>query len=215
MHRYKCFGRGNKKQTPRPPPCIGTQIPVDERAEFVWQLSLELHTLAHPGRPYEPRLLNLLRALSAADARFMIVGAYAVGVHGWPRAIRSRRAWVATRHQRSRRLGRSQRRECPSKVMSALREFGAPLMGLIEADLREPGVGLQIGVDPGRIDILTAISGVRFEEAWPSKFDAQFGDDVRCAVIGLDELLRNERAAARPQDLADVAATERLRRGKV
>jgi hypothetical protein len=100
------------------------------------------------------------------------------------------------------------------KVMSALREFGAPLMGLTEADLCESGIGLQIGVEPGRIDILTATSGVRFEDAWPSRVEADFGNGVRCAVIGLNELLQNKRAAARPQDLADVAALERLRRLK-
>ena len=87
-------------------------------------------------------------------------------------------------------------------------------MGLTEQDLRVPGVGLQIGVEPGRIDILTAVSGVRFEDAWPSRVQAAFGEDVQCNVIGLTELLQNKRAAARPQDLADVDALERLQRLK-
>jgi hypothetical protein len=100
------------------------------------------------------------------------------------------------------------------KVISGLVEFGAPLMGLKEADLRVPGVGLQIGVEPGRIDVLTSISGVRFEDAWPRKVKADFAEGVRCNVIGLNELLENKRAAGRPQDLADVAALERLHRLK-
>ena len=92
------------------------------------------------------------------------------------------------------------------KVIAALRDFGAPLMGLTEAELHHPGIGLQIGVEPGRIDVLTAVSGVRFEDAWPSSIQADFTDGVRCHVIGLSHLLQNKRAAARPPDLADVAA---------
>jgi hypothetical protein len=98
--------------------------------------------------------------------------------------------------------------------MAALREFGAPLMGLKEADLEQPGMGLRIGVEPGRIDVLTAISGVKFEDAWPAAVQADFAPEVRCNVIGLNQLLQNKRAAARPQDLADVAALERLQRLK-
>jgi len=100
------------------------------------------------------------------------------------------------------------------KVINGLVEFGARLMGLTEADLRTAGVGLQIGVEPGRIDVLTAVSGVHFEDAWPRRVQADFADGVRCDVIGLDDLLQNKRAAGRPQDLADVAALERLHRLK-
>jgi len=75
-------------------------------------------------------------------------------------------------------------------------------------------LGLQIGVEPGRIDVLTQISGIAFEEAWPGRVEADFGDGVRCSVIGLDALLRNKRASARPQDLADVDALERLTKAR-
>jgi hypothetical protein len=149
-----------------------------------------------------PDFLDLLRALLAADARFMIVGAYAVGVHGRPRATKDLDVWVEASSSNA------------PRVMAALREFGAPLMGLTEADLEQPGMGLQIGVEPGRIDVLTSISGVRFEDAWPAAVQAEFAPGVRCHVIGLDQLLQNKRAAARPQDLADVAALERLQRLK-
>jgi hypothetical protein len=147
-----------------------------------------------------PDFLDLLRALQAADARFMVVGAYALGVHGRPRATKDFDVWVEASADNA------------PRVIQALRAFGAPLMGLTEEDIRAPGVGLQIGVEPGRIDLLTAISGVVFDEAWPERVDAKFGDEVRCGVIGMDHLLKNKRAAARPQDLADVAALERLRK---
>ena len=69
-----------------------------------------------------------------------------------------------------------------------------------------------MGVPPCRIDVLTQLSGLAFEEAWPSRVDATFGDSVRCGVIGLEHLIANKRAAARPQDIADVSALERIRR---
>lgn len=147
-----------------------------------------------------PDFLDLLRALLAADARFMVVGAYAVGVHGHPRATKDLDVWVEATPTNA------------PRIMAALRDFGAPLMGLTEADLAQPGVGLQIGVEPGRIDVLSAVSGVRFEEAWPGTIRADFGEGVRCPVIGLGDLLQNKRASARPQDLADVAVLERLQR---
>lgn len=145
-----------------------------------------------------PDFLDLLRALCAAEARFLVVGAYAVGVHGRPRATKDLDVWVEASDYNA------------PRVIQALTEFGAPLMGLTLDDLRTPGVGLQIGVQPGRIDVLTAISGVAFDEAWSGRVEASFGDDVRCSVIGVQHLLRNKRAAGRPQDLADVAALERL-----
>jgi hypothetical protein len=147
-----------------------------------------------------PDFLDLLRALLDADARFLIVGAYAVGIHGRPRATKDLDVWVEASDDNA------------PRVIEALTAFGAPLMGLTLDDLRSPGVGLQIGVEPGRIDVLTAISGVGFHEAWPDRVEASFGDGVRCWVIGLEHLLRNKRAAGRPQDLADIAALERLRR---
>jgi hypothetical protein len=149
-----------------------------------------------------PDFLDLLRALSDADVRFLVVGAYAVGVHGRPRATKDLDVWVEASADNA------------PKVIKGLIEFGAPLMGLTEADLSTPGVGLQIGVEPGRIDILTSISGVRFEDAWLRKVQANFAEDLRCNVIGLVELLQNKRAAGRPQDLADVAALERIHRLK-
>jgi hypothetical protein len=147
-----------------------------------------------------PDFLDLLRALLDAEARFLVVGAYALGVHGRPRATKDFDVWVEASDDNA------------PRVIRALSVFGAPLMGLTEEDLRRPGLGLQIGVEPGRIDVLTTISGITFDEAWPGRKEAAFGEGVRCGVIGFDDLVRNKRAAGRPQDLADVAALERLRR---
>ena len=149
-----------------------------------------------------PDFLDLLRALLAAEARFMVVGAYALGIHGRPRATKDFDVWVEASAENA------------PRVIQALQAFGAPLMGLTEEDISSPGTGLQIGVEPGRIDLLTAISGVAFEQAWPERVEADFGEGVRCGVISAKHLLQNKRAAGRPQDLADVAALERLLRLK-
>jgi hypothetical protein len=138
-----------------------------------------------------------LSAFSKAEARFLVIGAYAVGVHGHPRATKDLDVWVEASEGNA------------PRVIAALRTFGAPLMGLSEKDLVVPGVGLRIGVEPGRVDVLTKVSGVDFATAWAGRIEASFGD-VRAHVIGLAELLANKRAAARPQDLADVDALERL-----
>lgn len=145
-----------------------------------------------------PDFLDLLRSLLAADARFMVVGAYAVGIHGRPRATKDLDVWVEPSADNA------------PKVIRALVDFGAPLMGLTAKDLERPDVGLQIGREPLRIDVLTKVSGPSFAEAWPGHIEADFGEGVRCPVIGIEALLANKRAAGRPQDLADVAALEKL-----
>lgn len=146
-----------------------------------------------------PDFLDLLTALSDAEVRFMVVGAYAVGVHGRPRATKDLDIWVEASPENAQR------------VLNALREFGAPLGDLTAADLEKPGTGFKMGIPPRRIDILTQVSGIEFAQAWPSRISAAF-DTVRCDVIGLDHLIANKRAAARPQDIADVSALERIRR---
>jgi hypothetical protein len=67
---------------------------------------------------------------------------------------------------------------------------------------------LQIGVPPQRIDVLTDASGLRFEDAWPNRVEVAIAPDLVCPFLGLADLLRNKRAAGRPQDLADIAALE-------
>ena len=89
------------------------------------------------------------------------------------------------------------------RTLAALLAFGAPLHDLTEDDLTTPGVTFQIGVPPLRIDILTAISGVEFNEAWPSRLQTRFADQP-VGVLSREHLLKNKRAAGRKQDLADV-----------
>lgn len=145
-------------------------------------------------------LRDLLCALRDSEARFLVVGGYAVGVHGRPRATKDLDVWID-----------ASRANAP-RVMQALTTFGAPLFGLTVKDFETPGIVLQIGVPPNRIDVLTKISGASFKKAWPRRIQAPFGPDLVCPVIGFADLLANKRASGRPQDLADVAALEGISR---
>ncbi len=150
--------------------------------------------------PLGPDFRDLLCGLSEAEARFLIVGGYAVAFHGRPRATKDLDVWVEASPENA------------ARVLRALRAFGAPLYGLTERDFETPEMGLQIGVAPQRIDVITRVSGLLFEQAWPNRVEVTVPPDLRCPFVGLADLLRNKRAAARPQDLADVDALERLAR---
>lgn len=99
-----------------------------------------------------------------------------------------------------------------ARVYQALRAFGAPLANLSAEELATPGIVFQIGVAPIRIDILTAISGVTFQEAWPVRVASRYADQP-IAVLSRDHLIKNKIASGRLQDLADVEALEGSSRG--
>lgn len=105
-------------------------------------------------------------------------------------------------------------RENAERVMRALRAFGAPLGDLVSADFETPGIGFKMGIPPRRIDILTKIEGISFEDAWPNRQIAVFSESLKCPVIGIEDLIANKRAAGRPQDVADVAALEKILRAR-
>jgi hypothetical protein len=95
--------------------------------------------------------------------------------------------------------------------MAAIEQFGAPRLGLTVEDLTVPGMVFQIGVPPRRIDIITSIAGVGFDEAWASRLEISVRSLARpMPVLGREALLKNKRAVGRPQDLADVAKLEAL-----
>jgi hypothetical protein len=138
---------------------------------------------------------DLLAALLAAGARFLVVGAHALAVHGVPRATGDLDVWIEADPDNARR------------VHGALVAFGAPVaaMGVTREDFIRPDQVVQIGLPPRRIDVLTAISGVPFEEAWPERVthDVQ---GLAVPFIGRAALVKNKRAAGRAKDVADLEA---------
>ncbi len=97
--------------------------------------------------------------------------------------------------------------ENAARVWSALAAFGAPLesLAITPADFTRPDTVAQFGLPPWRIDILTGISGVTFDEAWPDRIEAYF-DDVLVPFIGKAAFIRNKPASGRLKDLADIEA---------
>jgi hypothetical protein len=140
--------------------------------------------------------LDIIRALSDAEVRFIVVGAYAVNIYVDPRATGDLDIWVEPSLQNA------------PKVLRALNEFGAPLSDISESDFAAPGITFQIGVSPRRIDLLTEITGVQFEEAWQTRELRPFGPHST-PFLGREMLIRNKRATGRPKDLADLDFLER------
>ena len=138
-----------------------------------------------------PDFVDLLRAFTAADVRFLIVGAYALAVHGHPRATGDLDVWIDARPENAER------------VMRALASFGAPLRDVTVQDFSRPGIVYQIGLPPGRIDILTELTGVSFDEAWPGRHRGRFGE-AEVHFIGRDAFIRNKKATGRLKDLGDI-----------
>jgi hypothetical protein len=141
----------------------------------------------------QPDFRDLFAALNDAGVEYLVVGAHALAAHGHVRATKDLDVWIRSARANAERL------------MAALDAFGAPTSRVTAADFASPGTVYQIGVAPIRVDILTTIDGVTFDEAWPNRVPSRYGDQP-IQVIARDDLLRNKRAAGRPQDLADVAA---------
>jgi len=133
---------------------------------------------------------DMLSALSEAGAEYLVVGAHALAAHGYVRATGDLDIWV-----------RCSRENSP-RVMEAIKTFGAPLLDLTLNDLQTPDIVFQIGIVPFRIDLLTSIAGVDFDDAWPARMTVEV-DGVEFPVIGRQQLLQNKRATGRPKDALD------------
>jgi hypothetical protein len=138
-----------------------------------------------------PDFVDLLRAFIAAKVRFLMVGAYALALHGRPRGTGDMDVWIEPSKDNAER------------VIRALAAFGAPLSDISSGDFERPGITYQMGVPPGRIDILTDLTGLTFADAWPARRRGLFGD-VEIDFIGRADFIKNKRATGRPKDLADI-----------
>ncbi|MDM8555859.1 hypothetical protein QUF75_14095 [Desulfococcaceae bacterium HSG7] len=141
---------------------------------------------------------DMLLALSDEKVRYLLVGAYALAAHGYPRATMDIDIWVMPSPQNA------------DAVMRALRRFGAPLHNLTKEDLQKDGTIFQIGVAPRRIDIITTASGLRFEEAFSRSLSVNI-EGIKVHIPSIDDLICNKRASGRTKDLADAEALEYLK----
>ena len=141
-------------------------------------------------------LREFIEWLNSTGVEYLVVGAFAVAWHGHPRFTADIDLLI--------RPARSN----AELVLKALRKFGFESLGVLADDLVYPERIVQLGGKPNRIDIITSISGLTFDEAWASRVAGTLGE-LPVSYIGRDELIRNKEFTGRPQDLADA---ERLRR---
>ena len=138
----------------------------------------------------------MIKALLEAQARFLVVGAHALAVHGVPRGTQDLDILIDPVPENA------------DRVWQALLIFGAPVasLGISKADLIEPGLVIQFGLPPNRIDFLTSISGIpEFDAAWRGRVNFELRGQL-VPFIGRAELIANKRAAGRRKDLADIEA---------
>ena len=141
---------------------------------------------------------DMLRALSDEKVEFLLIGAYAMAAHGYPRATMDIDIWVMPSSRNA------------DAVLRALMRFGAPLHNLTREDLQKEGIIFQIGVAPRRIDIITSATGLTFEEAYKRSLSVNL-DGIEVHIPSIDDLIHNKKATGRTKDLADAEALESLK----
>lgn len=149
-----------------------------------------------------PHFRDILAALSAEGAECLVVGAYALAVHGLPRATGDIDIWVRPTPANAQRVWR------------ALIRFGAPLSGMDVSDFHSPDIVFRMGLPPNQVDLLTSVSGVAFEEAWPGRVAFEV-EGIHVFAIGRADQIRNKRAADRPKDRVDADWLEKHRRDDI
>ena len=133
---------------------------------------------------------DILQLLLEENVDFLLVGGYAMGAHGYPRATKDIDIWVWADMANSK------------KVFSTLAKFGAPMDNVSPSDFSDAGVIFQIGVPPNRVDIITDLSGVDFKTCRGNRIVVSI-DGLDVPVIGRADLIANKRALGRPQGLVD------------
>jgi hypothetical protein len=139
----------------------------------------------------------MLQLLLEEQVDFILVGAYALGAHGYPRATGDIDIWVRSDEANSK------------KIHKALERFGAPLDQLNENDFAGEGIIFQIGVAPRRIDIITQIDGVTFDEADEDKIIVE-AEELKVPVISLDKLIKNKMSTKREKDKLDAKLLKKI-----
>lgn len=140
----------------------------------------------------DPDFREFVESFNEHEVRYLVVGGYALAAHGLPRATGDFDAWVWIGGDNAER------------VLAALTAFGFGSLGLEVADFDRADSIVQLGYPPYRIDILTSIDGVEFDDAWSRRLSVE-ADGLALEIIGREDLVRNKVVADRPQDRADVA----------
>jgi hypothetical protein len=138
---------------------------------------------------------EFVASCASHDVRFLIVGGYALAAHGHPRFTKDLDVWVWLDESNADRL------------VAALEDFGFGSVGLTRADFLAEDSVVQLGYPPRRIDILTQIDGVEFQDCWARRVEIEIGGQA-IPFLSTEDLVANKKASGRPQDLADVSVLE-------
>lgn len=128
--------------------------------------------------------------LNKHDVKYLLVGGYAVAVHGYPRYTKDLDIWIAITVENADRINK------------ALNDFGFGELDLSPADFRKPGQVIQLGLPPNRIDIITTLTSLEFDDCYDARLVVNV-DGVNISIIDRLNLKKNKLATGRPQDLAD------------
>jgi predicted nucleotidyltransferase len=134
---------------------------------------------------------EFIRLLNNNEVKYLVVGGYAVGIHGHPRYTGDLDIWLLPdKHN-------------VFKILKSLDEFGFGSLDITENDLMKEGTVIQLGQPPLRIDLLNSIDGVSFNECYPNKKTVTI-DGLEVNFIGYNDLIKNKKATGRHQDLGDI-----------
>jgi hypothetical protein len=140
--------------------------------------------------PLSKDLREFVELLNSNEVEYLVVGAFAVAHHGFPRYTADLDLFVRASEENAQR------------VIMALTQFGFGNIGIQEKDLISSGNVIQLGVKPNRIDILTSISGMSFEEAWQARSQGSL-EGIATHFIGRVALIQNKESTGRAKDLGD------------
>jgi len=134
---------------------------------------------------------EFIQSLNGNHVRYLVIGGYAVALHGYPRYTKDIDIWIEMSPDNA------------ARMVKALEQFGFGSLGLQAADFLVPDQIIQLGYPPNRIDLITTPPGVDFETCYASRVEVVI-DDVTVNFIDLENLKKNKQAAGRLQDLADL-----------
>ena len=138
-----------------------------------------------------PDFKEFIELLNVNEVEYLVVGGYAVGFHGRPRYTGDIDFWVAVSAENAR------------KVVQVLRDFGFGSLAITIEDLQKEDIVIQLGYEPNRIDILTSVTALSFDECFLRSVKANF-DGLWINFIHIDDLKRNKAATGRGKDLGDL-----------
>lgn len=142
---------------------------------------------------------EFIELLENHGVRYLVVGGYAVGFHGFPRYTGDLDIFIAISEENS------------GKIMEVFSEFGFPDLGVSESDFMEEEIVVEIGREPLKIQVLTGIDGVTFDECDGGKVIFNSDNGLKIPFIGLEQLLKNKNASPRAKDKIDFEELRRIK----